>query len=451
MKDRNEDIERRAARRKRRVRNQIIAYMFMVIIVVIVVMGIIFGISKLIKWVQSGKQHAEQLIQEQQEEAKEQQNEMDEMNSSKEEEESGQTETVPEEDSEEVLSEMVDGFIQDMTAEEKAAAVFLVSPEAITDVDVVVQAGDGTKAALEQYAVGGLIYQSKNIQNAEQIQQMITNTSYYSKYPMFYAVSEEAGRGTLMGISALGLEQTDTAQKLAEAGDNNAVYQAYSTIGSYMSSFGFNVNFAPVADVLTNSANSELQGRTFGSDAQSAKEMVAFATDALEKKGVSAVLMKFPGEGDIETGEGGVSVTNKTLSELKASELITFETGIDAGADFVMVSHICAPSITGDTLPSSLSSKMIQEVLREDLKFDGIVITDAMNKSVITDQYSAKEAAVMALNAGADMILQPQNFKEAYQGVLEALQDGTISEERINNAIHHIFMVKYKDVLDEEG
>lgn len=451
MDNHKNDIDRRTLRRRRRRRNQLIAYGIVIILLFAAITLLVIGTSKVIGWIQSSKQEAEQLIQEQQEQQEEllEKDKIEVSDTPEEQTTQHQDEIIrTEDDGNGDLRRMVDEFIADMTLEEKAAAVFMVTPEAITGVDAAIQAGGGTQEALAKYSVGGFLYQAKNIKSAEQIQQMLANTAHYSKYPMFYAISEESGNGTIMKISSLGAEQTDSAWDLAQTGEQQAVSEAYRTIGDYLTTIGFNMNFAPIADVLTNDANKELQGRTFGDNPETAKDLIALATEALQEQKVSAVLMKFPGEGDIEAGEKGVSVTNKSLSELKDKELLTFKAGIEAGADCVMVSHICAPTITGDTTPSSLSQQMLQDVLRGEMGFDGIIITDALDKKIITEQYSSAEAALKALEAGADILLQPQNFEEAYQGVLQALQSGSLSQERIDDAIRRSFMVKYRNTLE---
>ena len=119
------------------------------------------------------------------------------------------------------------------------------------------------------------------------------------------------------------------------------------------------------------------------------------------------------------------------------------------GADFVMVSHLSLPNITGDNTPASLSDKMITEILRGQMGFNSVVITDAMNKGAITEYYTADEAAVKALLAGADMILIPEDFQLARSGVLEAVNNGTLSEERIDESLRRIYRIKYKDKAEE--
>lgn len=437
-KEDRENFSQREIRRKRRRQAQIKAYIVLLVLIIIVLVGAVFGLRALGKYVEKKveeKENASQIEAETETVTEQEISEEDNTNTS-------EGEADP-------LGELVDSMIAEMTDEEKAAAVFMISPETLTGVEVVVQAGDGTKAALEKYSIGGLIYQAQNIKSKDQFKEMITNTNSYSKFPMFYAVSEESGKGTLMGKTDLGVDGTPTAEELA-SGDTDAVYSAYSTIANYLSEYGFNVDLAPVSDILTNENNSNLTGRTFGSDPQTVKDMVAFATDALEQKEVSATLMKFPGEGDMTTGDDGVEVTNKSLSDLKDSEFVPYKAGIEAGADFVMMSHICAPTVNGDTMPCSMSSVMMNDVLRSELGFNGVIITDAMNQDIITSKYSSAEASVNAIKSGADMVLEPDNFEEAYQGVFEAIQSGDISEDRINDALHHIFCVKYQGVLDEE-
>ena len=138
-----------------------------------------------------------------------------------------------------------------------------------------------------------------------------------------------------------------------------------------------------------------------------------------------------------------------TKEDFETTDFLSFQGGIDAGADFVMVSHLSVPNITGDNTPSSLSDKMITDILRGELGFNGIVITDAMDMKAVTDYYTSDEAAVKALQAGADMILMPEDFEAAYQGVLDAVNNGTLSEERINESLQRIYRVKYSDKVED--
>ena len=140
--------------------------------------------------------------------------------------------------------------------------------------------------------------------------------------------------------------------------------------------------------------------------------------------------------------------SEKTLEELQANDFTVYQAGIGAGADFVMAGHISMEKVTGDNTPASISGIMITDILRGQLGYQGIVITDAMNMGAITEYYTSDEAAVKALQAGADMILMPEDFEAAYTGVLEAVNNGTLTQERIDESLRRIFRVKYKDKVE---
>ena len=236
---------------------------------------------------------------------------------------------------------------------------------------------------------------------------------------------------------------------IGASGDTQQAYEAGNTIGAYLAKLGLNLDFAPVADVLTNADNETIGSRSFGSDANVVASMVPSLVEGLEANQVSACLKHFPGLGDTaEDTHDGMAVTERTLEEFQSAEFPAFKAGIDAGADFVMVSHVSAPSLAGDNTPASLSKDVVG-MLRNELEFDGVIITDALNMKAITDYYTADEAAVKAIQAGVDMLLMPENFETAYNGVLQAVQDGTISEERINESLRRIYRIKKADSVEE--
>ena len=349
-----------------------------------------------------------------------------------------------------VLDEVVEAVISEMTLEEKVAGLFVVTPESITGVNTAVQAGEGTKSALEKYPVGGLIYFKKNIQSEEQIKEMVEKSISYCKYPMFIAVDEEGGEVARLA-EGLKLENVGNMEDIGSTGDTKKAYEAMKTVGSYMTRYGFNLNFAPMADVLTNEGNVSIGDRSFGSDANMVAGMVAAAMNGLEESGVTACIKHFPGLGDAaEDTHNGLVIIDKSLDELKQTELVPFISAIENGANMIMVGHMALPQIIGDNTPATMSKEVISGLLRSELGFNGVVITDAMNMGAITEYYGADEAAIRAFKAGADMVLMPENFELAYKGVIEAVKDGTISEERINNSLKRVFRIKYADSVGNE-
>ena len=434
--DENRDMDRRELRRRRRVKNQIAAYVSVGILVTALVIGGTAAVSYITKQAKEKKQR-EELAQQ-----------LEELTENEEPVTISEPETVVEQV--DPLDEAVDACIAEMPLEDKVAGLFIVTPEALTGVDTAVKAGDGTKEALSKYAVGGLVYFSKNMQSEEQLTEMVTNTNMYSKYPLFIAVDEEGGTVSRVADSDLGVTNVGAMADIGASGDTQKAYDAGNQIGTYLSGYGFNLDFAPVADVLTSADNDTIGTRSFGSDATLVASMVPSFVQGLEATGVSSCLKHFPGLGDTtEDTHEGMATTERTLEEFQATEFPVFQAGIDAGADFVMVGHVSAPALTGDNTPASMSAD-VMSILRNDLGFEGIIVTDALNMKAITEYYTADEAAIKAIQAGADMILMPENFETAYNGVLQAVQDGTISEERIDESLHRIYRVKYAERMEQE-
>lgn len=432
----DDETDRREYRRARRKRNQLIAIIVVIVVGLALVAGGILGVTQLMKHL-NDKKHTEEL-----------QAQLEELADS----EPAVVEAPVEEEPEELtqddyLDQIADSCIAEMSLENKVAGLFMITPEALTGVDTVIQAGDTTKQMLSEYPVGGLVYFSKNIQSADQLKEMLDTTRNTMIYPVFLAVDEEGG--SVSRVAGAGL--ADNVGDMSEIGstcDPEKAKEVGTTIGTYLSQFGFNVDFAPVADVVS-VENAVIGNRSFGSDPNVVGTMVAAEVQGLQESGVSACLKHFPGIGDTTTDtHDEKTVSEKTLEDMQQTDLPAFQSGIDAGVDFVMVSHISIPNVVGDDTPCSLSGTVINDLLRNQLGYDGIVITDALDMSAITDSYSSAEAAVKAIEAGADMLLMPENFEEAYQGVLEAVQNGTISEERINESLKRIYRVKYRDRIE---
>lgn len=354
----------------------------------------------------------------------------------------------PEKSAEELLEEQIDKMIADMSLEERVLQLFVITPEALTRVDTVVAAGEATKEAIIERPVGGLIYFQKNLQNPEQVKEMLSNTYQYYREagaPVpFLSVDEEGGSvARIGGQSAFGVERLPDMRVIGENGNVEEAKRVGDVIGSYLSELGFNLDFAPDADVLTNPQNEVVKKRSFGSDAELVSRMSMAVVKGLEEHGIYATLKHYPGHGaTLSDSHKGYAYTDKTLEELMEEELIPFKEGISEDIHFIMVAHISVPEITKDTVPCSLSPYMVTDVLREQLGYQGIVITDAMNMGAISQEYNSKEASVMALKAGVDLVLMPTDFEEAYQGVLSAIEEGELTEERIDESVRRVLRVK---------
>lgn len=338
--------------------------------------------------------------------------------------------------------EKAETVLEKMTLEEKLFQMLFVTPESITGTGQVIAAGAATEEALQKYPVGGIIYFSQNLQSRKQTAEMIENSQSFSKIPLFIGVDEEGGRVARLGKNPeMGVTKFPSMREIGDAGDSEKAFEVGQTLGKELKALGFTVDFAPVADVIIASSNTEIGDRSFGMDADLVSEMVAQLTKGLQAENVSATLKHFPGHGSTVTdSHTGYSESRRTLEELRNTEFKPFAKGIEAGADFVMVSHMTPIHI--DDVPASLSKTVITTLLREELGFDGIVITDAFNMGAITERYSPKQAITMAVQAGADMILMPTDVGRAHAALLEAVQNGEITEERIDESVLRILQIK---------
>lgn len=365
-------------------------------------------------------------------------------------------------------SEAIKAIIDKMTLEQKVAQLFVVSPETLTGVDSVQYAGDMTYQALQDYPVGGIVFAKDNIDSSSQFGTMTDNLQSYSEeisgLPLFLAAAEEGGSASVLGnndnldeyyensYSDDGSDYSSSsansvhsgAPSMSEIGrkdDSTNAYEAGKSIGSLMSAYGLNLDLAPVADVLSGNSTG-IGNRTFGTDAQTVSDMALEVIRGIQEEDVNAAMKYFPGYGAASSNMSGFPVINSSLDELKKKEFLPYSNAIAQGMDFVMVGHISVPNVTGDDTPASLSKKMISEVLRKDLGFKGIVMTDYLNDKTIVKNYGAADAAVKAIQAGADLLLEPDDLEAAYEGVLKAVKKGDITEDRLDESIYRILRVK---------
>jgi beta-N-acetylhexosaminidase len=338
-------------------------------------------------------------------------------------------------------------MLQSMTLEEKVCQMLFVTPEALTGYTRVTQSGDATREALEEWPVGGIIYFSSNLVTVDQTTEMLANIQTYSKEltgrGLFLGVDEEGGSVARVADS-LGTTSFDDMSVYGDAGDTEAAYNIGATQASELTALGFNVNFSPVADVLTNEDNTVVQDRSFGSDPELVSSMVTEVVRGLTDGGMLCAPKHFPGHGS--TGgdtHNGYAASDRTLTDLEDCDLKPFEAAIEAGAPMIMVGHMTMTEIDPDN-PASLSSTIVTGILRDQLGYDGIIITDALNMSAITDQYTNAEAAVKAVSAGCDMLLCVSNVSSVVSALTQAVENGTISESSIDESVTRILAAKYR-------
>lgn len=346
---------------------------------------------------------------------------------------------------------MADEYMKKMSDREKICQLFIVTPEVLTaglddsdSISVVTQAGEMTKSSLEEYPVGGVIYFAGNLESQDQTTEMISNSQKYSATPLFIAVDEEGGDVARVA-SKLGTQQFKPMFEYKDKGESTAHDNA-EIIASNLRALGFNMDNAPVADVLSNPDNTVIGHRAYSDDFTQAAALVSSAVKGFNDGGVINVLKHFPGHGDTdEDSHEGFAYVKKTADELKKNELLPFKSGIEAGADMVMVGHLVVEDLDPDN-PATLSSKVVPELLRKELKYDGIVITDSMSMGAITENYGDYETIVKGLFAAdIDIILQPDDL-DGYISAIESLLDsGDITQEQIDAKVKKILTLKYSE------
>ena len=355
----------------------------------------------------------------------------------------GEVEKSPEE----ILADRVQEKLDEMTLEQKVAQLFVVRPESLTGVSQVIAAGDATKAALEKMPVGGVVYFADNLQDTDQTREMLSNTMKFgeeiSGLPLFLCVDEEGGTVSRVGGNpGFGVDNVGDMCDVGATGDTDHAYEVAKHIGTYLQYLGFNVDFAPDSDIANN-PDGTMGLRSFGSTADVVAPMVAAQVRGFEDGGVLCSAKHFPGIGGaLGDSHDGRIYSEKTLDEIRAEELVPFEAAMEENVPFIMVGHLSMPTITGDNDPASMSSEIVTDLLRDELGYEGIIITDSMAMGAATDSLPVERLGVEPLKAGVDMVLMPEDLEAAYQGVLDAVASGELTEERIDDSVRRVIKTK---------
>lgn len=348
------------------------------------------------------------------------------------------------------ITGLAKAIIENMTLEEKVGQMFIVNLESLDATQGTYYEHrtftDEMLASLQEFPVGGVTLFSRNIETRSQTMKLNSDLQSNSRIPLWISVDEEGGDvARIANNPNMKMTQFPSMEVIGATEDAEYCYDMGTTIGNEISELGFNLDFAPVADVRTNENNTEIGNRSFGDDANLVASLSSSVVKGLQSTGVSATLKHFPGHGDAEgdTHQASVNI-GSDINRLRTVDFVPFKTGIKAGADFIMISHISISRVAGNTTPASLSSLVMKDIVRNELEFKGVVITDAMDMKAITNNYTAGEAAVKAIKAGADVVLMPADFVEAYNTVVNAVLTEDISEARINESVQRILETKIK-------
>ena len=348
-------------------------------------------------------------------------------------EETPEEPTQPAEDPElEARRSRAQEILRDMSLEEKIYQLMFVRPEAITGVDQVTVAGQTTQDSLGRCPVGGLVYRADNLESEDQAKELLEKTAAYleddEQIAPFLGIFDD-GDETSPVAGDLAGETLDSFATVGHSGSGGQAEQLGKDLGKTLADYHFNVNLATGAELSSDRSD------CFSADGEAAATMVTAYVTGLQSENVAAALAHFPGEGAAENG-----VCDKTEEELRQSDLLPFTAGIEAGAAIIQVSNMTAAEL--DTVPCCLSSAVMTDLLRDSLGFTGVILTDPLGGQTISAQYDEAEAAILALNAGADMLYELNDPEGVYTAILSGIQNGELTEERIDESVTRILCAK---------
>jgi len=343
------------------------------------------------------------------------------------------------------LLEKVNNKLNSMSLDEKIAQLFVVAwrdPNTYDDL----------YRLFRDKKLGGFILFRENMSTYDKTKTLIFNLQAYSDIPLIISMDQEGGLvQRLKYLKDVKVTDIPYMYYLGKTKDENLAYQVGKVMARELRTIGVNVVFSPDIDIYSNPKNTVIGKRSFGSDYLLVNKMAGSLAKGLEETGVIPTYKHFPGHGDTDVDSHvDLPVINKSYEELKALELQTFSYAVNNNAKLIMVGHIALPNITGDNTPASLSKVLITDILKKDLNYNGLVITDALNMKALTDNYTQEEIIVKAIEAGVDILLMPDDIEKSLDYV-----KNNISEERINESVKKILMFKYSylenyELLDKD-
>ena len=358
-----------------------------------------------------------------------------------------QEQAAPEPTAEELAAQYVEELLSGLTTEQKVSQLFFIRPESIVS-DTMTQAGTEVQQALSAYPVGGMCFFGKNLEDTDQTVQMLSALKTYSKeacgVPLLCSTDEEGGTvSRIGGTPGFGIANVGGMRDIGDAGDVSAARDVAETIAGYLLPLGFNLDFAPDADICNNPDSNTMAQRSFGTTASVVAPMVAAQVEGFVSSGIGCCTKHFPGIGGaVGDSETEPIVSEKTADEMAEEELKPFQAAIAAGVPMIMVGHLSCPNITGTYAPASISKEVVTDMLRDSLGFDGVIITDSLEMGAIVQDYTIETIVLSALDAGVDMLLMPSDFDRAYTAVLSAVEAGDITEDRIDDSCRRILKMK---------
>ena len=344
-----------------------------------------------------------------------------------------------------VIIDPINQQLSEMTLEQKIGQMLIVGVEGYT-------IGENSKSLIKDNKIGGFIIYGDNVESSSQLLKLtndLKEINSTNNIPLFISVDEEGGRVSRMPSE---FNNIPSYSYIGSINDKEYAYNIGSVIAEEIKQFGFNLNFAPVLDINSNPQNQVIGDRSLGSNEIIVSELGIQIMKGLSENKVVPVVKHFPGHGDTYIDSHiGLPIVNKTIDELNSFELIPFKDAIANGADMIMIAHILMKEIDSEN-PASLSNVIITDVLRNQLKFEGVVITDDITMGAVTTNYTTEEAVVKAVQAGNDIVLVAHGYDNALlaiQTLKQKVENNIVPEARIDDSVYRILKLKYKYNLED--
>lgn len=306
------------------------------------------------------------------------------------------------------------------------------------------------RTLLEKYEVGGIIYFRRNVVNSEQVCRLSHELQLISQeqsdIPLFICIDQEGGMVARIDWDDITLIPGNMAIGATRSAEH--AYDAAKICGEELLRMGINMNFAPSVDVNNNAKNPVIGVRSYGERPDVVAELGAAQIRGLQDANVAATAKHFPGHGDTAVdSHHGLAAVPHSEERLMSIELAPFIRAIKEGVDCIMTAHVTFPAFEPDGIPATLSRKVLTQLLRQRLGFDGVIVTDCLEMHAISKEFGIAEGAVMAVEAGADLVLISHTFTEqvaAIEALIEAVRTGRISESQIDESVHRLLALKEK-------
>lgn len=339
-------------------------------------------------------------------------------------------------------------LIERMSLEDKIAQLFFVTPEQLFDSDGITRPDQLHHEALQTPAPGGIIFFGQNLQDAEQTRSLLYGLQGFMKdetrIPLFLSVDEEGGEVRRIGANkAFDVPYVPNMSDIGATGDVELACEVARTLSNTVRDLGFNTDFAPSCDIAYSLA-SAMKWRSFGSDSELVSRMVAAMVTTFNEEGILCCAKHFPGIGDPEGDSHTQSIYSSKTREELSDQLAPFSAAIEAGVPFIMMGHLSLPLITGSDVPASISHAVVQGILRDELGYDGVVLTDSLSMGALSSFCPPEDRGIAAIEAGCDFVLMPPDLKAAYAKLFEAVATRRISEARIDVSLRRILTLKLR-------